>query len=115
MRKALLINLALFAFLFALHVVFASAGWDLAFSVVAMAISAQLVLFGPFTVILEGASSRVQRRRTNRVAGLVDLPLVLGLAWAYGGMAWAPSALLIVFGMMVSFHLLLDVRLAAPQ
>jgi hypothetical protein len=112
MWKAVLFNFLVFGVLFGLHIVFASAGWSLAFSVVALAISVQIVLFGPLTVVLEGSPSRWQRRSTNRIAGVVGLPLSIGLAWAYGGMAWAPMAVLVVVGLMLTCHLVLDVKLA---
>ena len=111
MWRALVGNLGVFGLLFGLHIVFASLDLELAFSIVALAITVQVVLFGPFSVVLEGARRRLQRRRTNRVGFAIALPLSFGLAWAYGGMVWSPSVVLVVVGTTVVFHLLLDRRL----
>ena len=107
MWRALVGNLGVFGLLFGLHIVFASLDLELAFSIVALAITVQVVLFGPFSVVLEGA----RRRRTNRVGFAIALPLSFGLAWAYGGMVWSPLVVLVVVGTTVVFHLLLDRRL----
>lgn len=112
MWRALALNAGTFGALFGLHIVFATLDWELAFSLVAVSISAQTVCFGPLTVVLEGAVDRAQRRRTNRAAAVVAFPLALGLAWAYGGMAWSLTSLVVVLGLTVSVHLALDRRLA---
>ncbi len=112
MRRALLMNLAGFGLLFVLHIVFAAQGMDLLFSFVAVLISLQVMMFGPLTVVLEGANPRTQRRQTNRVSFLVALPLSFGLAWAYGDMAWSLSAVGMVVGLTLLFHGALDRQLA---
>ena len=50
MWRALAMNIATFSLLFLLHILFASQNFDLAFSVVALFISLQVILFGPLTV-----------------------------------------------------------------
>ena len=112
MRRALLLNLAAFSLLFVLHIVFAARGMDLLFSLVAVFISLQVVLFGPLTVVLEGARRRTHRRQTNRLSSLVALPLSFGLAWAYGDMAWSLPAVGMVVGLTVLFHGILGRQLS---
>ena len=112
MRGALLGNITVFALLFGLHIVLASQDMDVAFSIVAVFISLQVVLFGPLTVVLERAPQRQQRRKTNRVGFLVALPLSFGLAWAYGGMSWSVPVVLVVLSATVFLHAGLDRQLA---
>lgn len=112
MWRALAMNIAAFSLLFLLHILFASQNFDLAFSVVALFISLQVILFGPLTVVLEGANLRNDRRRTNRVSFLFALPLSFGLAWAYGGMAWSTTAVGAVVGATLMFHATLDRQLS---
>ena len=112
MRGALLGNITVFALLFGLHIVFASQDMEVAFSIVAVFISLQVVLFGPLTVVLERAPQRQQRRKTNRVGFLVALPLSFGLAWAYGGMSWSVPVVLVVLSATVFLHAGLDRQLA---
>ena len=112
MRGALLGNITVFALLFGLHIVFASQDMDVAFSIVAVFISLQVVLFGPLTVVLERAPQRQQRRKSNRVGFLVALPLSFGLAWAYGGMSWLVPVVLVVLSATVFLHAGLDRQLA---
>ena len=90
MRNGLLVNSVVFGALFGLHIVAAATGWGLLFSFVAGIITLQVLLFGPLTVLLEASHTREGRRVANRAGFLVSLPLALGLAWAYGGMAWSP-------------------------
>ena len=111
MWRALAVNIAAFSLLFLLHILFASQDFDLAFSVVALFISLQVILFGPLTVVLEGANLRNDRRRTNRVSFLFALPLSIGLAWAYGGMAWSVTAVGLVVGATLILHATLDRQL----
>ena len=82
MRRTLVLNLAVFCLLFGLHIVFAARGMDLFFSLVAVFISLQVLLFGPLTVVLEGARLRTHRRQTNRMSSLV----VVGLTVLFHGM-----------------------------
>ena len=112
MRRALLLNLAAFSLLFVLHIVFAAQGMDLLFSFVAVFISLQVMLFGPLTVVVEGAKLRTHRRQTNRLSSLVAFPLSFGLAWAYGDMAWSLPAVGMVVGLTVFFHGMLDRQLS---
>jgi hypothetical protein len=113
-RPALMVNAGLVGVLFALHIVFAVLDWDLAFSLVALSISAQIVCFGPLTVMMAAESDRTKRRQLNRQASLVALPLALGLGWAYGGMAWSWLPVSTVFALTVAVHTALDRRLALP-
>ena len=112
MWRALGLNLGVFGLLFGLHIVFAARGMDLMFSLVAVFISLQVLLFGPLTVVLEGARHRTHRRQTNRTSSLVALPLSFGLAWAYGGMAWSITAVGAVVGATLMFHATLDRQLS---
>lgn len=112
MWRALGMNITAFSILFLLHILFASQDFDLAFSVVALFISLQVILFGPLTVVLEGANLRNDRRRTNQVSFLLALPLSLGLAWAYGGMAWSVPAGGVIVGTTLLFHMVLDRQLS---
>ena len=113
MWRGLSLNLVGFTVLFALHVVFAAGGMELAFSIVAVLISLQVFTFGPLAVVLERPVSRAKRRQTNRAAALVALPLAFGLAWAYGGMAWSAPHTVAVVGLTVMVHGVLDRRLAS--
>ncbi len=115
MRRALGVNLAAFGLLFVFHIIFASWNWDVAFSIVALFISLQVILFGPLTVVLEGAPVRSQRRRTNRLSFLVAMPLSFGLAWAYGGMAWSLPAVAVIVGATLVLHGTLERRLSARR
>ena len=96
--KAVVANLGAFALLFVMHVVAASLEWDLLFRLVALSITFQILFFGPLTVVIQDAPSRLERRRTNGMATFVTLPLALGLAWAYGGMSWDPYAVGVILG-----------------
>ena len=105
-------NLAAFCLLFGLHIVFAARGMDLMFSLVAVFISLQVLLFGPLTVVLEGARHRTHRRQTNRTSSLVALSLSFGLAWAYGDMTWSLPAVVVIVGLTLLFHGMLDRQLS---
>jgi hypothetical protein len=109
-----LANFGLFAVFFGFHIVFAALDFDLAFSLVALLITGQILLFGPISVVLEGASVRAQRRATNRIGALLSFPLCIGLAWAYGGMAWSWSAFLPLVVAWGVVHLTLDRQLSKP-
>jgi len=102
MRRGLIGALGLFFLLFLLHIVAASQNWDVFFRLIALSITVITVMFGPFCVLVERSSPLNSRRSLNRVASLVALPLVLGLAWAYGGMTWetTPVAVLLIFSML---------------
>ncbi len=103
MLKALIINSCAFSVLFALHIVFAANGLDTAFTGVAFLISLQVIGFGPLTVVIAGKRGG-NRRRTLRQSLVVALPLALGLAWSYGGMAWSLTETLAVVGASVCVH-----------
>jgi len=96
--KPFAVNLGIFTLLFALHVVAASRDFALLFRLVALSITLQILFFGPLTVWIENAPSRFERRQTNGIATFVALPLAFGLAWAYGGMAWDLSAVVVIVG-----------------
>ena len=115
MWKALILNFGLFGVLFASHILAASLDWKLAFACVAVAISAQVVLFGPLTVVFEGAAHRSQRRTTNRASVLFSIPLSLGLSWAYGSMAWSWVPILVCVGCTLGMHGWLDLALKRPM
>ena len=111
MRFSLLLNFGMFSILFLLHIVFAVLDADIAFQMVALTISTQIICFGPLTVILEGAATPLIRRNTNRTAGLCSVPLAVGLAWAYGDMTWQVGPLLVILLLSLSIHFELDRRL----
>ena len=113
MWRGLGLNLVGFAVLFALHVVFAAGGMELAFSIVAVLISLQVFMFGPLAVVLERPVGRAKRRQTNRASTLVAFPLAFGLAWAYGGMAWSAPHTVAIVGLTVMVHGVLDRKLAS--
>lgn len=114
MLRANLVNLSLFGVFFGLHIVFAARDLALAFSLVATLITVQILLFGPLSVVLGGASVRRERQRTNRLGALLSLPLSTGLAWAYGGMAWSWPVVFALVCASSSLHLVLDRRLSRP-
>jgi len=107
-----LVNGGLFAVFFGLHIVFASLDLELAFRLVAVVITAQTLLFGPLSVLLEGSPSRLRRRTTNQTGTLLSLPLCVGLAWAYAGMAWSWPLVLLLSGSSLGVHMMLDRRLS---
>jgi dipeptide/tripeptide permease len=100
--KAFGVNLGTFAGLFAMHVVAASLEWHLLFRLVALSITFQIFFFGPLTVWIQDAPSRLERRRTNGMATIPALPLTLGLAWAYGGMSWNIFTVIVFVGITAS-------------
>jgi len=97
---------------FGLHIVFASLDLELAFRLVAVVITAQILLFGPLSVRLGGSPSRLRRRTTNQIGALLSLPLCVGLAWAYAGMAWSWPLVLLLSGTSLGVHMMLDRRLS---
>ncbi len=115
MWRALGANLAILALLFGLHVVFASQNMDLAFAVVALSISVQVVFFGPVTVLFDGANLSGPRRATNRLGFLFGFPLSFGLAWAYGDMAWSLPWVVGIVGATLGVHVVLDRRLSVSH
>ena len=116
-RRALLANLVLFGILFGFHIVAAALEWELVFSLVAGAVSLQILFFGPLTVAIAKTPDLLRRRRTNRVGFLVSIPLALGLAWAYGGMAWSLGPVGLILLVTLTVHLVADIkfRSQAPE
>jgi dipeptide/tripeptide permease len=110
--KAFGVNLGAFAGLFAMHVAAASLEWDLMFRLVALSLTFQIFFFGPLTVWIQGAPSRLERRRTNGMAPFLALPLTLGLAWAYGGMSWNFYTVIVFVGISASVHCWMHMTLA---
>jgi len=111
-QRCHLVNGGLFAVFFGLHIVFASLDLELAFRLVALMITAQILLFGPVSVLLEGSPSRPRRRKTNQIGALLSLPLCVGLAWAYAGMAWSWPLVVLLTGASIVVHRVLDRRLS---
>ncbi len=111
MWKAVLTQLVLLGLLFALHIVFAVMDADTAFDLVAVGVSLQIICFGPLVVVTEGASSRIQRRRTHRSTVFVSIPLAVGLGWAYAGMAWGWAEVLVCVAATIGVHFCLELAL----
>ena len=79
---------------------------DLAFTVVAILLSAQVIGFGPLTAIFAGKQSG--RRQILRYSLLVSVPLAFGLAWAYSGMVWSLPETIGIVGASLSVHVVFD-------
>ena len=110
MWRALGLNMAVFGLLFSLHVVFAARDMDNAFAAVAALITLQIVAFGPLTARMSSSQTAFERRLVLRRSLPAALALAVGLAWAYGGMAWSTSALVRVLGASVVVHAVADRR-----
>ena len=110
--RHLLGHLGVFSALFVAHIVAAMADAWVAFHLVAVAVSLHVVLFGPLGAATSPRLSLSQRRRRHRQYTLVGLPLALGLAWAYGGMAWAAGPLVGVMGAWAVAHAAMDLQFA---
>ena len=110
MWRALGLNMAVFGLLFSLHVVFAARDMDNAFAAVATLITLQIVAFGPLTARMSTSQTAPERRLVLRRSLPVALALAVGLAWAYGGMAWSTPALVGVLGASLVVHALADRR-----
>ena len=109
--RRLLLHYSVFCVLFAGHVVAATLDADVAFQIVAFAVSIQVVMFGPLGAATAPSLSLNERRQLNQVFGLGGLPLAVGLAWAYGGMAWSWPPLVLVLGAWLWMHLATDRQL----
>ena len=110
MIRGLALNLVVFGVLFVLHIVAAANDMDAVFRFVAVLISVQVIAFGPFTVAFSRLVENHRRRAVLRWSTVVGAPLALGLAWAYGGMAWSlPEAIGIALGFLV-VHAVVDRR-----
>ena len=110
--RHLLGHLGVFSALFVAHIVAAMADVWVAFHVVAVAVSPQVVLFGPLGAATSPRLSLNHRRRRHRLYTLVGLPLALGLAWAYGDMAWAAAPLIGVMSAWAVAHAAMDLQFA---
>ncbi|MEC8151568.1 MAG: hypothetical protein VX068_02880, partial [Candidatus Thermoplasmatota archaeon] len=67
-------------------------------------ISLQTVAFGPITAVLASHDSDEARRRTLLHSAPFSFVLALGLAWAYGDMAWSTTAVVAVAGLSFIAH-----------
>ena len=104
MLRAVGVNIAVFFALFLLHIVFAAAGLDAGFRLVAVLISIQAIAFAPLTALLVGPCEATVRRTVALRSLTIGVPLAFGLAWAYGGMAWSlPETVGIVCGSLVVY------------
>ena len=104
MWRALGLNMGVFGLLFGLHIVFAARGMDTPFATVAALITVQVVAFGPITAWGASPESGIERRRALRRTTPLSLAMAIGLAWAYGGMAWSLPALVGVLGATLVVH-----------
>jgi hypothetical protein len=111
--RALGLNLGVFGLLFGLHIVFAARNMDAAFAMVAALISVQVVAFGPITALGASLESGTERRLALRRTTPLSLAMAIGLAWAYGGMAWSAPALVGVLGATLVVHGVADRRWTA--
>ena len=98
--------------MFVAHIVAAMADAWVAFHVVAVAVSLQVVLFGPLGAATSPRLSLDHRRHRHRQYTLISLPLALGLAWAYGDMAWAAGPLVGVMGAWAVAHAAMELQFA---
>ena len=110
MWRALGLNMAVFGLFFGLHIVFAARGMDNAFSAVAALMTLQVVTFGPLTAQMSASETASERRLALRRSLPVAMVLAVGLAWAYGGMAWSTPALVGVLGASLVVHAFADRR-----
>ena len=104
MWRALGLNLGVFGLLFGLHIVFAARNMDAAFATVAVLITVQVVAFGTITAWGASPESGIVRRRALRRTTPLSLAMAIGLAWAYGGMAWSLPAVVGVLGATLVVH-----------
>ena len=102
--------MGVFSLLFGLHIVFAAGDLDTAFAVVAALITVQVVAFGPLTALASSFESGAERRLALRRTSPFSLAMAVGLAWAYGDMAWSIPALVGVLGTTLVVHAVADRR-----
>ena len=102
--RALGLNVGVFGLLFGLHIVFAARDMDVAFAIVAALITVQVVTFGPITAWAATVQSKAERRRALLRTMPLSLGMAIGLAWAYGDMAWSLPALVGVLGATLMVH-----------
>ncbi len=110
LMRHLLVHLGVFGALFLTHIVAASLNASVAFHVVAITVSVQVVLFGPLGAATSPGLPLDQRRRRHRHYTVVGCPLALGLAWAYGGMAWAAGPFVGVMGAWAVAHAAMELQ-----
>ena len=110
LMRHLLVHLGVFGALFLAHIVAASLNASVVFHVVAVTVSVQVVLFGPLGAATSPGLSLKQRRRLHRHFTVVGCPLALGLAWAYGGMAWAAGPFVGVMGAWAVAHAAMELQ-----
>ena len=102
--------MGVFGLLFALHIVFAARYMEVAFAVVAILITVQIVAFGPITALVSSVENGTERRRLLRRSSPLSMVMAVGLAWAYGNMAWSMPALVGVLGATMLVHVVADRR-----
>lgn len=102
--------MGVFSLLFALHIVFAARDMEVAFAVVAILITVQIVAFGPITALVSSVENGTERRRTLRRSSPLSMVMAVGLAWAYGDMAWSMPPLVGVLGTTMLVHIVADRR-----
>ena len=102
--------MGVFSLLFALHIVFAARDMEVAFAVVATLITVQIVAFGPITALATSVENGTERRHLLRRSSPFSLVMAIGLAWAYGDMAWSMPALVGVLGATMLVHVVADRR-----
>ena len=76
MLRAVGLNLAVFCALFLLHIVFAAAGIDAMFRIVAFLISIQTIGFAPLTALLVGPCEASVRRTVAMRSLTVGVPMM---------------------------------------
>ena len=104
MWRALGLNVGVFGLLFGLHIVFAARDMNAAFATVAALITFQVVAFGPITAWVASPESVTDQRLVLLRTTPLSLAMAIGLAWAYGGMAWSMPALVGVLGATLVVH-----------
>ena len=84
--RGVLLSGSLFALLFLLHIVTAANDYANAFRVVALLITAQVLLCGYSIQFFSGLKETKAKHQMNKIGFLISIPLSIGLARAYAGM-----------------------------
>ena len=113
--RRLMAHYAVFGTLFGSHVVAAALEAEVLFRIVATAVSIHIVLFGPLGSAAAPSLSLHARLHLNRTFAAGSAPLAVGLAWAYGGMAWSIPSLVVVMAAWSVAHLEMDRRLRSAS
>lgn len=113
--RRLLVHYGVFGALFVSHVFAAAADATVLFRIVATAVSVHIVMFGPLGAATAPSLPLVERRHLNRRFAIGSAPLAVGLAWAYGGMAWSATPLTLVLMAWSAMHIAMDRRLHSPS